>query len=65
MPLYKFNVDCGRMGELEGAFEADESQIENLIGQDVYFGEVLGKHSEIRCEIKPEYITLIDADQVL
>lgn len=45
--IYEFNWDCGQMGELEGLFIAEEFDIEKLIGKEIYFGEVLGKHSEI------------------
>ena len=45
--LYKFYWDCGRMGELEGLFIAEDDVLKNSIGKNVYFGEVLGKHSEI------------------
>lgn len=63
MPLYSFYWDCGRQGELEGIFEASEEEVENLIGKDVYFGEVLGKHSNIHGSIEEGEITLLDADQ--
>ena len=39
--------DCGRMGMLEGLFVAEESDMNALIGKEIYFGEVLGKHSDI------------------
>ncbi len=45
--LYKFSWDIGRMGEVEGLFIADEEKVNEMIGSDVYFGEILGKHSEI------------------
>ncbi len=47
--LYKFNFDCGRMGNLDGIFVADDKKIKQLIKQNpsIYFGEVLGKYSEI------------------
>ncbi len=47
--LYKFDFDCGRMGNLDGIFVADDKKIKQLIKQNpsIYFGEVLGKHSEI------------------
>jgi hypothetical protein len=35
------------MGELEGLFVADSESVSKAIGKQVYFGEVLGKHSEI------------------
>lgn len=47
--VFKLNYDCGRMGELTGLFVAEKEQIKWLIESklEVYFGEVLGKHSEI------------------
>lgn len=45
--LYKFYWDCGRMGFLDGIFVAEEEEVNNLIGKTIYFGEVLGKHSDI------------------
>ena len=35
------------MGSLDGLFMCEPSEIEPLIGKEIYFGEVLGKHSEI------------------
>lgn len=45
--LYKFKWDCHRMGDVVGVFVEDSKKIKSLIGKDVYFGEILGKHSEI------------------
>ncbi len=45
--LYRFSVYCGRMGELEGHFFASEEEIAEIETRSIYFGEVLGKHSEI------------------
>lgn len=41
--------DCGRNGCLNGVFVADTEDVETLIKHkiQVYFGEVLGKHSEV------------------
>ena len=61
--LYRMVWDCGRMGFLEGIFIADEVDVENLIGKTVYFGEVLGKHSEIFGEIERGDITELSDDQ--
>ena len=46
--IYKLNI-CGRQGELYGLFIAEKSHVRKLIDDklQVYFGEVLGKHSEI------------------
>lgn len=60
--FYKFEFDCGRAGFLSGTFFADSSEVENLIGQEVWFGEVLGKHSEVYGTIDEGEITLITDD---
>ena len=33
------------MGSVEGLFVADEEEIQRNMGMQVYFGEILGKHS--------------------
>lgn len=45
--LLRFYWDCGRQGHIEGMFVATNEQVEEACGKEVYFGEVLGKHSEI------------------
>lgn len=61
--LYKFNFDCGRMGDLEGLFIADEEQAKQAIGQYAYFGEVLGKYSEIEGAIEEGDISIVDVSE--
>lgn len=63
MNLYKFYWDCGRMGDLEGLFVVDSKDLENLYGKEIYFGEVLGKHSEIYGTLESKDISLISDDQ--
>ena len=53
--LYKFHWDCGRQGDIDGLFVAEQDDIKAAIGKDIYFGEILGKHSEV-------YGTLDDGD---
>jgi hypothetical protein len=60
--LYRFNWDCGRMGEVEGVFVADEKEVQKAIGKGVYFGEILGKHSEIWGTLGEEDLTVISDD---
>lgn len=60
--LWKFYWDCGRQGDLEGIFVATEKEVNDLIGKDVNFGEVLGKHSEVYGTIEKDEITKIDLD---
>ena len=62
--LYKFNFDCGRMGSLEGIFIEDTDKVKDLVlsGDEVYFGEVLGKHSEIYGQVEDGDVTLVTTD---
>lgn len=61
--LYSFYWDCGRMGDLQGMFVASPEQIAAIIGRQAYFGEVLGKHSEIYGRVNEQDITLVSDDQ--
>lgn len=63
--LWKFKWDCGSMGELEGLFIATKPEVENAIGKEIYFGEVLGKHSEISGELESEEVQEIDANDTM
>lgn len=60
--VYQFFWDCGRMGDLHGVFVATDKEVRDTHGKRVYFGEVLGKHSEIEGEIDPPDIALISDD---
>lgn len=60
--LYRFSENYGRMGHLSGVFVADDSDVAHAIGKEVYFGEVLGKHSSISCLLTPENLKLITED---
>lgn len=62
--IYKFSTDCGRSGSLEGVFTATKKQVDKLISSkiEVYFGEVLGKHSEVYGVIEKKDIKLVTDD---
>ena len=47
-------------GMIEGMFVATEDEVNELIGKEVYFGEILGKHSEVYGTIEHGEITKID-----
>lgn len=49
--IVSFYVDYGRMGDLNGIFICEKEALENLYGKEIYFGEVLGKHSEVVVEV--------------
>lgn len=61
--IYKFHFDCGRMGSLDGLFCALKSDVVKIIGKEVYFGEVLGKHSEVYGTIEADDLKLVTDDQ--
>ena len=60
--LWKFEWDCGRNGQLSGLFIATDVEVQSIFGEEVYFGEVLGKHSEISGMIEEREITLVTDD---
>lgn len=63
--LYQFHWDCGRMGFIDGLFIEESEKVEQLIssGFEVYFGEVLGKHSEIYGIIEESDIKEVTSDK--
>ena len=63
LKLYNFYYRCGRMGHIEGLFVACQSEVDSIMGQEVYFGEVLGKHSEINVVMSEENIRFLSDDQ--
>ena len=52
--LVSFFWNEGRMGDVEGLFVTTKEKIEKSLGKEVYFGEILGKHSEIFGTLKKE-----------
>lgn len=63
--LYRFYFDCGRQGSLDGLFFATPEEVGMAIGRAVYFGEVLGKHSEIYGTLDANEITAVDLGEDL
>lgn len=61
--LYRYTCDCGRMGNLEGLFIADPIDVENTMGKDIRWGEVLGKHSDIVDTIDDKSYIILCEDQ--
>lgn len=61
--IYRFQYECGRMGTLSGVFVADSDDVGKIDGECVYFGEVLGKHSDIEADIRSnDNLKLLSAD---
>lgn len=63
--LIKFTWDCGRGGDISGLFIWDEEDYNKILGKRIYFGEILGKHSEISGTIEEADLTIISEDQDL
>jgi hypothetical protein len=63
--LWKFYWDCGRNGHVEGVFIATQEQIDKFVGQRVYFGEILGKHSEVQGVLEAKDLTAITDDKTV
>lgn len=59
--LYKFRWDC-RYGTIEGTFVADEQKVADAIGEYVYFGDILGKHSEVSGNLCEGDLTVVTDD---
>lgn len=60
MKLYKMTWDAGRMGCLTGVFLAEPEKVAATIGKEIYFGEVLGKHSEICGPLGADEVKALD-----
>lgn len=51
------------MGDLDGLFVATQEEVDRVVGKEVYFGEVLGKHSEIYGTLESGDLTVIEVDE--
>lgn len=63
--LWRFYWDCGRQGNVESVFVATQAEIDAALGSQVYFGEILGKHSDIHGQLDAEDLTLLSDDPAL
>ncbi len=61
--LYRFVSDCHRNSILSELFITDDRDVSSIIEKSVYFGEVLGKYSEIIGTIGFEEIIEVSVDQ--
>jgi hypothetical protein len=60
--LYRFECSF-RGGTLSGIFVEKPSVVDNAIGERIYLGEVLGKHSEVVLELEESHFELLTDDQ--
>ena len=61
--LWKFHWNCRRAGKLDSIFIATQEEVDNLIGKEIWFGEVLGKHSEVYGTVEKGEIVKLDVSQ--
>jgi hypothetical protein len=59
--LYLYQEDFGRDGWLDGLFVADDNEVASAMGRGAYFGDVLGKHSDIVARVDDVTIERINA----
>lgn len=63
LKLYSFCWDVRRSGSVEGLFVEDSEVVQKYIGSNVYFGEILGKHSEVYGTLDECDLTVVSEDQ--
>lgn len=62
--LVRFFWDCGRMGDVDGLFVTTKEELEKAYDKRVYFGEILGKHSEVYGTLERKDIEILSEDQI-
>jgi hypothetical protein len=60
--LWSFYWNCGRNGSVTSLFVATEEEVNAAIGKDIYFGEILGKHSEVYGTLEANDVAKLDLD---
>ena len=60
--IYRFDVDHGRGYQIHSVFSAEKEAVEKVMGKEVYFGEVCGKHSEMAEVVLPTNLKMITDD---
>jgi hypothetical protein len=63
MNLYEWEWDCGRQGSVGGRFFATPDSLERIFGKEIYFGEILGKHSEVVGRLERDEVKLVTDNQ--
>ena len=54
-----------RGGSVSGVFVCTEEEMNNLVGKEIYLGEVLGKHSEVFVTLEEGECACIAQDPVI
>ena len=61
--IARFYWDCGRSGDVEGLFTCEHTDLKQAYGKQVYFGEILGKHSDVSGQLQEKDFTILSEDQ--
>lgn len=61
--LVRFYWDAGRMGSVEGLFITTKAELNKAYDKYVYFGEILGKHSEVCGTLERSDVEFVSEDQ--
>jgi len=51
------------MGHVRGLFVTTEQELSDTYGKEIYFGEILGKHSDIHGPLEESDIEVVSEDQ--
>ncbi len=51
------------MGAIRGLFVATDSDVDDALGKEMYFGEVLGKHSDISGVLRREALQVMTTER--
>lgn len=60
--LYRYTMGCGRHGRVDGLFTVEEADLKAALGKEVYFGEILGKHSEVMGTLEESEFEMLTDD---
>lgn len=60
MKLYQYYKDYGRMGAIEGLLILTDEQVEKYKNAELWWDELLGKHSEGYFDFSDKTLTVID-----
>ena len=59
--LHRFEWNL-RGSNICGLFFADPAAVESLVGEILYMGEVIGKHSDLEWELEEDDVVAVDLD---
>lgn len=57
--LVGYNQNFGRMGSLSASFVCKEEEYKDMLGREIYFGEALGKHSDVTGRLNEDTLTIL------